>query len=87
MPRKSRLDIIKQRLGGKWTYDRMGSWHCTDGRRIYRSVTCECWMWENVVCNCPVKYVLVEGTKEREVDIDHPSVYRLNGKSTPKKKP
>lgn len=85
MARKSRLTVIKEKFGGKWEYDKKDGWNCTDGRRIYKEFSCNCWLW-GLKCECEPKYILVDRSGNKEVNLDDPKIYRLNGINTKKKK-
>ena len=86
MPRKSIADVLTERHGGKWTFDRhtSRSWNCDDGRVVTRSVNCRCWVFADQIdkCRCPVVYTMTDGEVSIEVNVDDPCVYRLNGKNT-----
>lgn len=85
MARKSRLDVIKEKLGGKWKYDHIHRWwNCTDGRQVTREVVCNCWVWGKD-CNCQPVFMLLDKSGKHQVDLDHPKIYDLNGKNSKKK--
>ena len=85
MPRKSIADVLTERHGGKWTFNRNTSdrWHSDDDRTVYRRVDCKCWMFGNTgKCTCKPYYVLSDGKSEQTIDVNDPCVYRLNGLRT-----
>jgi hypothetical protein len=81
MARKSRLDVIKKNFGGKWVYDQHNRfiWNCSDGRSIVRQRNCNCWAFNDGVCDCKIAYMMRDGSKIYEVDINDPKIYELNG--------
>ena len=86
MPRKSRLDVIKEKFGGKWTFDYASkNWYCKDGREIVRIKDCSCWLFNSEKCLCPVYYEMRGDGPPHPVEIEDPAMYYLNGRdSTPK---
>lgn len=84
MARKSRLDVIKEKFGGNWSYDQHNRfvWTCTDGRSIIKHRDCNCWATNNAICSCRNVFLMREGVKTYEVDIDDKCVYELNGTSS-----
>lgn len=87
MPRKSVSDVLTERHGGKWTFDRKTSdrWHDLDGRVVVREKKCMCWAIPDRKgpCRCPVSYVMHDQDGNKEVvDLSDPRIYRLNGAST-----
>ncbi len=83
MPRKTKAQVLKEKVGGNWIFDRINSdrWICDDGRICIRTVDCRCWMFDDEFsepCRCKVHYK-IDG---EDVDLSDPRCYRLNGKST-----
>jgi len=84
MARKSRLDVIKEKFGGKWSYDQHNRfvWNCSDGRSIVKQRNCNCWATNSAICNCKNVFIMRDAGKNYEVDIDDNAIYEFNGTST-----
>jgi hypothetical protein len=61
--RKPIYKTLEEKYGGKWTYNKRGTWWCDDNKRhVSRVAMCFCDEW----CKCPTEYFMYgDGIPER----------------------
>ena len=86
MPRKSVSDVLTERYGGKWKFQKQRdrTWVCEDGRVVKKDLNCICWMFSPKPerCPCPPIFRMTDGDETFAIDLNDPRIYKLNGAST-----